>query len=94
MSKYNIVGNLMHWLISVTIDTSNIVPAVSDDSDTPVINCIGKTSRVYYFFSKGHMPIKRLRIVWTQKVSEYDQEIPQTHTADQPTAPLGRATEH
>ena len=48
--KYHIVGNLMHWLISVTIDTSNIVPAVSDDSDTPVINCIGKTSRVCYFF--------------------------------------------
>ena len=23
----------------------------------------------------------------TQKVSEYDQEIPQLHTADQPTAP-------
>ena len=23
----------------------------------------------------------------TQKVSEYDQEIPQSHTADQPTAP-------
>ena len=29
-----------------------------------------------------------------QKVSEYDQEIPQSHTADQPTAPVGRATEH
>ena len=29
-----------------------------------------------------------------QKVSEYDQEIPHSHTADQPTTPLGRATEH
>ena len=28
------------------------------------------------------------------KVSEYDQEIPQSHTADQPMAPRGRATEH
>ena len=28
------------------------------------------------------------------KVSEYDQEIPQAYTADQPTAQLGRATEH
>ena len=28
------------------------------------------------------------------KVSEYEQEIPQSHTADQPTAPRGRATEH
>ena len=26
--------------------------------------------------------------------SEYDQEIPQSHNADQPKAPLGRATEH
>ena len=25
--------------------------------------------------------------------SEYDQEIPQSHTADQPTAPRGKATE-
>ena len=29
-----------------------------------------------------------------KKVSEYDQEIPQSHTADQPTAPRGRVTEH
>ena len=29
-----------------------------------------------------------------QKVSEYDQEIPQLHAADQHTAPWGRATEH
>ena len=28
-----------------------------------------------------------------QNVSEYDQEIPQSHTADQPTALQGRATE-
>ena len=28
-----------------------------------------------------------------KKASEYDQEIPQSHTADQPTAPRGRATE-
>ena len=30
----------------------------------------------------------------SQKVSEYDQEIPQSHTAAQPTAPWGRVTEH
>ena len=29
-----------------------------------------------------------------QKVSEYDQELPQPQTADQPTAPWGRATGH
>ena len=27
-------------------------------------------------------------------VSEYDQEIPQSYTADQPMAPLGRDKEH
>ena len=32
---------------------------------------------------------------WTiKKLSEYDQEIPQSHTADQPIAPRGIATEH
>ena len=29
-----------------------------------------------------------------QNVSEYDQEITQSHTADQPTTPRGRVTEH
>ena len=29
-----------------------------------------------------------------RKASEYEQEIRQLHTADQPTASLGRATEH
>ena len=29
-----------------------------------------------------------------KKVSEYDQEISQSHTADQPMAPRGRTTEH
>ena len=28
-----------------------------------------------------------------QKVSDYDQEMSQSHTADQPTALLGRGTE-
>ena len=28
------------------------------------------------------------------KISEYDQEIPKAHTADQPTTPWDRATEH
>ena len=29
-----------------------------------------------------------------EKVSEYDQEIPQSETGDQPTAPRGRATDY
>ena len=30
---------------------------------------------------------QRLQLLTILKVSEYDQEIPQSHTADQPTAP-------
>ena len=30
---------------------------------------------------------------YVEKVNEHDQEIPQSHTADHPTAPWGRATE-
>ena len=29
-----------------------------------------------------------------KKACQYDQEMPQSHTADQPTAPWGRATDH
>ena len=32
--------------------------------------------------------------LYTEQVSENDQEIPQSHTADQPMAPWGRAAEH
>ena len=35
-----------------------------------------------------------LNPTYIQKVSEYDQEIPQSHTEDHPTAPRGRVTEH
>ena len=34
-----------------------------------------------------------LHPTYIQKVSEHDQEIPQSHTEDQATALLGRATE-
>ena len=30
----------------------------------------------------------------TKKASEYDQEMPQSHIIDQPTAPRGRAKDH
>ena len=32
--------------------------------------------------------------IYKKEVSEYDQDIPQSYTADQPTAPCGRVTEH
>ena len=42
--------------------------------------------------SSFHQDLHCLLII--QKVSEYDQAMPQSHTADQPTSPRGRATEH
>ena len=32
-------------------------------------------------------------LIWTQKLSEYDQEMPQSHTTDQPMAQRGRLKE-
>ena len=46
---------------------------------------------------RGNLTQRKLEAQdWGQykKVSEYDQVIPQSHTAVQPTAPRGRATEH
>ena len=36
---------------------------------------------------------KIFEILVIKKVSEYDQEIPQSQTADKPMAPRGRATQ-
>ena len=33
-------------------------------------------------------------MIFTKIVSEYDQEIPQSQTADKPMAPRGSATQH
>ena len=46
----------------------------------------------------SNIPIKDIikAAIWQNKfkiVSEYDQEIPQTQTADKPMAPRGRATQ-
>ena len=38
---------------------------------------------------KPHLPADIVKIV-----SEYEQEIPQSQTADKPMAPRGRATQH
>ena len=43
------------------------------------------------FSSKRRIPPEGL-FTGTEIVSEYDQEIPQSQTADKPMAPLGRAT--
>ena len=49
------------------------------------------TSLIVLFVS---VEILKTLIITSLNVSGYDQEIPQSHTADQPTAPRGRATEH
>ena len=40
------------------------------------------------------MIYRRMTQKYNQKVSDYGQEIPQSHTADQPAAPWDRVTEH
>ena len=38
--------------------------------------------------------IEEVFIYYNKKTSKYDQELPQSHNADQPTAPRGRVKEH
>ena len=38
-------------------------------------------------------PVQKVNIALTKIVSEYDQEIPQSQTADNPMAPRGRAAQ-
>ena len=42
----------------------------------------------------GCRPVQMISGKLYSQKSEYDQEIPKSHTADQPTAPRGKATEH
>ena len=51
----------------------------------------GKLSRPFFLSEYGYTAYTKLKGI--KKVSD-DQEIPQSHTADQPTAPLGRGTAH
>ena len=51
------------------------------------------------FCQQSYMKISAVFLCnWTinfnYKVSEYDQEMPRSHTADQPMPPQERATEH
>ena len=51
-------------------------------------------ARCINFRLRQHV-ISLVLIAFARKiVSQYDQEIPQSYTADQPTVPRGRATEH
>ena len=40
-----------------------------------------------------NMRVEKAAVFLTKKVSEYDQEIPQSQTADNPVAPRGRAAQ-
>ena len=44
-------------------------------------------------FNQRLLTLKRLFLNRYKKVSEYDQEIPQSQTADNPVAPRGRAAQ-
>ena len=46
-----------------------------------------------FFLSVFEWPLRRGFTVYTKIVSEYDQEIPQSQTADNPMAPRGRAAQ-
>ena len=57
-------------------------------------NCWGFTCQINGFFIVTHwVGGNPQRIFKTKIVSEYDQEIPQSQTADNPMAPWGRATQ-
>ena len=51
-----------------------------------------RTSKDYLIVFKDYKFRKNADLI--VKNSEYDQEIPQSQTADKPMAPRGRATQH
>ena len=55
---------------------------------------VNQSNCFFVFLNRYWNLLTPLKAKSSLTVSEYDQEIPQSHTADQPTAPWGRATEH
>ena len=47
----------------------------------------------FYFLSKSFVKVELSYVFTIKIVSEYDQEIPQSQTADNPVAPRGRAAQ-
>ena len=45
-------------------------------------------------FQSGNKKKSIVYLVYPKNASKYGQETPQSHAADQPTAPWERATEH
>ena len=62
---------------------------------TEITDCYNLAGTLFHDLIIANVKRKRQnKASQKQKVIEYDQEIPPLHTADQPTAPRGRATEH
>ena len=49
-------------------------------------------TKLFSIFKEKVLSVKRY-LLSPKKVSEYDQEIPQSQTADNPVAPRGRAAQ-
>ena len=77
---FNRIMSLNDYLLDITYASLTLTsPITIAENDT--YSCFR-----FVHISKGLSRVKR--------ASEYDQEIPRSHTEDQPTTPLGRATEH
>ena len=63
---------------------------VSDNNQAGVVEAFDSTFRYLDDLLNIDNPI----FEHIAKLSEYDQEMPQSHTADQPTASRGRAAEY
>ena len=61
-------------------------------SGTPILG--GFIEYQYSMFPSGNKKKSIAYLVYPKNASKYGQETPQSHAADQPTAPYERATEH
>ena len=66
---------------------ANSSPLYSISSVSSLFTKVPVYGSLAYKMLKGHPNNIHIYMTVCQKVSEYDQEIPQSHTADQPTAP-------
>ena len=57
------------------------------------LTSLNTDSAVLFARSQSHYSFTWKFIDWKKNVSEFDQEIPQSQTADKPMAPRGRATQ-
>ena len=93
MSKCHIVGNLMHWLIIILQEKDLVhklfkVLAPRYSKYTTSFSRIYKLPRTYpgLGMDRSILELKGnfflITLINIKKVSEYDQEMPQSHTTD------------